>query len=295
MRVLVTGPAGHIGQAVVAQLITNGHEVTGLVRSESSAHAVEALGATPLRGDVNDHALLATASRDTDAVIHLAYDNATVAAGDMQTAADADMAVVRAFGDALAGTGKTFIGIGLASTGDEALDRLLEANPRVFVSRAVQALGDRGVRAILVAVPPVTHSDRDRHGFIPMIVDVARRQGASGYVDDGQNVWPAVHTLDLANLFVLALESAPSGAQLIGSSDEGVPVRRIAETIARHLGIPARSIPEADAPAFFAPFIFMGMDIPMPNDATRELLGWEPTHPRLIEDLDAGHYFARRS
>ncbi|RKR75966.1 NAD-dependent epimerase/dehydratase family protein [Frondihabitans australicus] len=293
MRVLVTGPAGHIGQAVLAELIGHGHEVTGLVRSESSAAAVEKLGATALHGDVNDLSLLASAAADVDAVIHLAFDHGSVAQGDMQTAVDADTAVVNAFGDALAGTGKTFIGIGIARTGDAERDRLLEANPRVFVSRAVLELVSRDVRALLVAVPPVTHSDRDVHGFLPTIIGIAKRQGASGYIDEGLNVWPAVHTLDLAVLFRLALEKAPAGSQLIGSSDEGVEVRRIAENIAGHLGLPAVSVPAAEAPAFFAPFIFMGMNVPMPNAATRELLGWEPTHPRLIEDLDAGHYFTR--
>jgi nucleoside-diphosphate-sugar epimerase len=292
MRVFITGAGGHIGSAVVAELVAAGHSVLGLVRSETSAATVAALGTEVLHGDVNDLDLLRSTAEGVDAVIHLAYDNASVAAGDMMTAADADTAVVHAFGDALAGTGKTFIGIGIATTGDAARDRAMEGNPRTFVAREVAKLGARGIRSLLVAIPPVTHSDRDRHGFIPMVIDIARRTRVSGYVGDGTNHWPAVHTLDLAHLYRLALEKAPAGAQLIGAAEPGIEVREIAEVIGRRLDIPVESFAPDVAAAHFAPFIFAGMDITMPNAQTRELLGWEPTHPTLLDDLEAGHYFA---
>jgi nucleoside-diphosphate-sugar epimerase len=291
VRVLVTGASGHIGVAVVSELVGAGHEVTGLVRSEPSARIVSELGAQVRLGDVNDLEGLSSAAQDTDAVIHLAYDHASVAEGDLTTAADADTAVVRAFGDALAGTGRTFIGIGIASTGDPERDRMLAANPRSAVAREVAGLGERGIRSLLMAIPPVTHSDRDRHGFIPTVIGIARKQGVSGYPGDGSNRWPAVHTLDLATLYRLALEQAPAGSQLIGASEPGVPVRQIAETIGAQLGIPAASIPAERVADHFAPFPFIGMNLTLANDETRALLGWEPKHPGLIEDLTAGHYF----
>jgi nucleoside-diphosphate-sugar epimerase len=147
------------------------------------------------------------------------------------------------------------------------------------------------VRTILVAIPPVTHSSRDRQGFIPMLINIARNTGVSGYVDEGANRWPAGHTLDVASLFRLALEKAPAGSQLYAATEEGIPVREIAETIGRHLGIPAASIPAGQAADHFKGFPFITMDITMPNADTRRLLGWEPAHPGLIADLDDGHYF----
>jgi nucleoside-diphosphate-sugar epimerase len=292
MRVFVTGSGGHIGSAVVAELIGAGHEVVGLVRSEASAAAVAALGAEPLQGDVNDVALLRATAESVDAVIHLAFDNVAAATGGIGAAVDADRIVVRAFADALEGTGKAFIGIGIARTGSDELDRRIEQNPRTFVAREIADLAARGIRSILVSIPPVTHSDRDTRGFVPIIIDIARRTGVSGYIDDGQNVWPAVHTLDLARLYRLALESAPAGTQLIGAAEPGIPVRDIAESIARHLGVPAVSIPAQAAGEHFAPFPFMAMDLAMPNDQTRALLGWTPTHLTLLEEIDSGHYFA---
>ena len=291
MRVFVTGSGGHIGTAVVSELVRAGHSVVGLVRSDSSAQHVVGLGAAVVQGDVNDVERLRSLVEDVDAVVHLAYDHAAIAVGDLTTAADADVLVVRAFGDALADTGKTFIGIGFAPTGNPEIDRVLEANPRSAVAREVAALEGRGIRSLLMAIPPVTHSDRDRGGFIPTVIRIARDTKVSGYVDEGRNHWPAVHTLDLATLYRLALEKAPAGTQIIGAAEPGVVVRDIAESVGRHLGVPVESIPAADAERHFAPFGFMGMDIQMPNEATRRLLDWEPTHPTLLEDLEAGHYF----
>ena len=292
MRVFVTGASGHIGSAVVPALVEAGHSVTGLARSDAAAVAVSALGARPRRGDLSDPDSLRAAAADADAVVHLAFDHATMIAGDFAGAAATDLAVVRAMGEALAGTGKTFIGVGVRRSGDAARDTAVNANPRGVVTAAIDELGQRDVRTVLVAIPPVTHSRRDVHGFIPMLIKIARDTGVSGYVDDGGNRWPAGHTLDVAALYPLALAKAPAGAQLFAATEDGIPVRAIAETIGRRLGVPAVSIPAASAAEHFRGFPFITMDVTMPGASTRELLGWEPVHPGLLADLEEDHYFA---
>jgi nucleoside-diphosphate-sugar epimerase len=294
MRVFVTGASGHIASAVVPELIQAGHEVVGLARSETSAAAVKALGAEVHLGDLGDLGDLdglSKAATDADAVVHLAFDHTSLAPEGFADAVAADHAVVQAFGDALAGTGKTFMGLGLTHTGDPQRDAAINANPRSAVSRAIAGFTERDVRAILVGIPPVTHSTRDRHGFIPRMIEIARDSGVSGYVGDGANRWPAAHVLDIGRLYRLALEKAPAGSQLPAAAEEGITVREIAETIGRHLGIPAVSVP-AD---HFKAFPFVTYDITMPNTETRRLLGWEPIHPGLIADLDQGHYFTAAS
>lgn len=291
MRVLVTGANGHIGQAVVTELLKAGHHVLGLVRSDHGADAVRALGAEVLQGDVNDLELVVKAAQTVDGVIHLAYDNAAVVNGRTQEAADADVAVVRALGNAYAGTGKTLIGIGMARTESAENDRMLALNPRIAVAYEVMSFVDKGVRAILVGIPPVTHSDRDVSGFVPIMVRIAQARGVSGYPGDGQNHWPAVHTLDLAELYRLALEQAPAGARLIAAAEPGVPTREIAERIGAGMALPVESIPSDQVADHFAPFVFVTLDLILPNDQTRELLGWQPSHPTLLEDLATDHYF----
>lgn len=292
MRVFVTGASGHIGSAVVPELIQAGHEIIGLARSDASAAAVEAMGAEVRRGDLADVDGLREAAADADAVVHLAFDHDAIAAGNFPGAVAADLAVVRTFGDALAGTGKTLIGIGLTRTGDAKRDAAIDANPRSAVARAIADYADRNVRSMLVAIPPVTHSARDRHGFIPRLIKIARESGVSGYVDDGANRWPAGHVLDVARLYRLALDKAPAGAQLYAAAEEGITVREIAETIGRHLNIPAVSIPAEQAADHFKTFPFITLDIAMSNMETQRLLDWEPVHPSLLADLDDGHYFA---
>jgi len=292
MRVFVTGASGHIGSAVVPALIEAGHEVTGLARSDAAAAAVQGLGAAVRRGDLADPDGLRQAAADADAVVHLAFDHATMMAGDFPGAVATDLAVVGAMGDALAGTGKTFIGVGVRRSDDARRNAAVDANPRGAVSRAIDELGQRDVRTILVAIPPVTHSPQDSRGFIPMLIKIARDAGVSGYVEQGANRWPAGHTLDVAALYPLALAKAPAGAQLFAATEEGIPVREIAEVIGAQLGVPARSIPADQAAAHFRGFPFITMDITMPNAETRRLLGWEPTHPGLIADLKEGSYFS---
>ncbi|MFS7871790.1 SDR family oxidoreductase [Streptomyces asiaticus] len=291
MRVFVTGASGHIASAVVPELIGAGHEVVGLARSDASAAAVKALGAEVRRGDLDDLDGLREAAADADAVVHLAFNHDAIPAGKFAEAVAADLAVVRTLGDALAGTGKTLIGVGLTHTGDPLRDAAIDANPRSAVGRLINDFTERGVRTVLVAIPPVTHSTRDRTGFIPMLIKIARDTGVSGYVGDGANRWPAGHTLDVGRLYRLALEKAPAGSQLYAAAEEGITVREIAETIGRHLDVPAVSIPAERAADHFTGFPFITLDITMPNADTRRLLDWEPVHPGLIADLDDGHYF----
>ena len=291
MRVFVTGASGHIGSALVPELIQAGHQVAGLARSDASARILKDLGAEVRRGDLADLDVLRAAAADADAVIHLAFRHDLMQAGDLAGAATADLAVVRAFGDALAGTGKTLMAVGVVRTGSAAGDAAVNANPRAAVGREVMGLEARGIRPVLVGVPPVTHSDRDKHGFVPILIGIARATGVSAYVGDGANHWPAGHTLDVVRVFRLGLEKAPAGAQLFAATEAGIPVREIAENIARHLNIPAVSIPVEKLGEHFPNFPFVAMDVRLPNDDTRELLGWTPEHPGLIADLDAGHYF----
>lgn len=291
MRVFVTGASGHIASAVIPELLQAGHEVVGLARSDTSAAAVKDLGAEVRRGDVEDLDGLRQDAADADAVVHLAFDHDAIAVGRFADAAATDLTVVRTFGEALAGTGKTLIGIGLTRTGDPERDAAIDANPRSAVAREIAGYAEHGVRTVLVAIPPVTHSTRDRTGFIPRLIRIARETGVSGYLGDGTNHWPAGHVLDIGRLYRRALEKAPSGSQLYAAAEEGVPVREIAEAIGRHLGVPARSIPAEQAAEHFRTFPFMALDITMTNADTRALLGWEPVHPGLLADLDQGHYF----
>ena len=301
MRVFVTGASGHIGSAVVPELIAAGHQVTGLARSESSAAVCSAAGATPLPGTIDDLDLLRSAAADADGVIHLAFKHEAMRSGDMQGAADADLAAIEAMLDALAGTGKPFVGtsgtlllamIAPGRTGTE--DIAGPGGPRIDAENLTIETAARGVRTSVVRLPPTVHSSLDHHGFAHILIGIARQAGVSGYVEDGANRWPSVHTLDAATVYRLALESAPAGTRLHAVADEGVPFRDIAAAIGRGVGVPTASISAADAADRFA-FLgrMVGVDNPTSSELTRKLLNWNPAHPGLIEDLAQGHYFAQ--
>jgi nucleoside-diphosphate-sugar epimerase len=299
MRVFVTGASGHIGSAVIPELLAAGHQVTGLARSESSAAVVSAAGAAVLPGTIDDLDLLRSAAADADGVIHLAFKHEAMRSGDVHGAAAADLAAIEAMLDALAGAGKPFVGTSgtllLAMAVPGRLGTETDVAPgggRVDAENLTIDTAARGVRSSVIRLPPTVHSSLDHHGFIPTLIGIARAKGVAGYVGDGANRWPAGHTLDAGNLYRLALESAPAGSRLHAVGDEGVPFKEIAEAIGRNLGLPVASIAAEDANEHFG---FLGglvqLDNPTSSELTRKLLGWEPAHPGLIADMDEGHYF----
>ncbi|HEY2285813.1 MAG TPA: SDR family oxidoreductase [Streptosporangiaceae bacterium] len=298
MRIFVTGASGHIASAVVPELVAAGHDVTGLARSEQAAAAVTALGATPHRGDLDDLDGLTKAAADSDGVVHLAFKHDEMRTGNFTGAVAAELAVVQALGDGLAGTGKPFVG----SSGTLTLARLdrpgteedaADPGGRGDAENAMLGLAERDVRSSVVRIPPITHSRLDRHGFARTLIAIARQTGVAGYAGDGANRWPAGHTLDVGQLYRLALEEAPAGTRWHAAGDEGIPIRQIAQSIGDHLGIPTASIPDGRLEAHFG-FLagLIGLDNPTSTLTTRRVLGWEPTHPGLLADFDEGDYFA---
>jgi nucleoside-diphosphate-sugar epimerase len=299
MRVFVTGASGYIGSAVVPELLSAGHEVVGLARSDHSAAALGAMGADVHRGDIDDLDGLAKAASDSDGVVHLAFKHDAMRAGDFGSAVVADLHAINAIGDALVDSGKplvtasgtlTLAAGGLGGVATEA--DVLAGGPRIDAENAVIGLAERGIRSSVVRLPPIVHGQFDRHGFTPTLIAIARDTGVAGYVGEGSNRWPAVHVLDAAHLFGLALDAAPPGCRLHAVADEGVPFRRIAETIGRHLMVPAVSVPPQEAEAHFG-FLghFVSLDNPTSSGRTRSLVTWTPTRPGLVDDLDEGHYF----
>ena len=301
MRVFVTGASGHIGSALIPELLGHGHQVVGLARSDRSAAALEAAGAEAWHGDLDDLDGLHAAATAADGVVHLAFKHEAMVTGDYLGAVADDLKAIEAMGAALDGTGKPFVGTGgtlmLAFGGIKGragTERdAVTGGPRVDAENTVIGFAERGIRSSLVRLSPLVHSSLDHHGFIPTLIGMARASGGAAYVGDGANRWPAGHTLDAARLYRLALESAPAGSRLHAVGDEGVPFREIAEAIGRNLGLPAASIApkEADQRLGFLGG-FAQLDNPTSSELTRKLLGWEPTHPGLIADMDEGHYFA---
>jgi nucleoside-diphosphate-sugar epimerase len=301
MRVFVTGASGHIASAVVPELLEHGHEVVGLARSDQSAATIEALGAGVRRGDLDDLDGLRDAAAAADGVIHLAFKHDWMLTGDFMGAVAADMAATRAIGETLAGTGKPFVttggtlmlamaGItGRAGTEDDQSD----GGPRTDAANYTISLGQQGVRSSVVRLAPMVHSELDHHGFTHALIGFARDNGVTAYTGDGSNRWPAANTYDIGVLYRLALENAPAGSTFHGVGDTGIPRKVIAETIAGKLGIETKSITDEEAPQYLG-FLaaFAGLDNPTSNDKTREVLGWEPTHPGWVEDVENGHYFA---
>ena len=300
MRVFVTGASGHIGSAVVPELLQAGHQVVGLARSDRSAEALAAAGAEVRRGDLDDLDGLREAAGAADGVIHLAFKHDLMRTGEFPAAIAADFAAIDALASALQGSGKPLVTssgtlmLSLAGIsgrpGTEA--DFAPGGPRVDAENFVIALAGRGVRSAAVRLPPIVHSSLDHHGFAHVLTGIARQAGVSGYVGDGANRWPSVHTLDAARVYRLALEDAPAGSRLHAVAEEGIPFRDIAAAIGRGAGVPTASISASDAGERFG-FLggFAGVDNPVSNEVTRKVLGWEPEYPGLIEDLDHGHYF----
>lgn len=293
MRIFVTGASGWIGSAVVPELIGAGHQVLGLARSDSSAAAITAVGAEALRGELDDLGTLRAGAASCDGVIHLAFTHDFTR---FDHSIIADRRAIDAMGAGLEGSGKPLViasgttaAPGRVATERDESDPGSLAGARAANARAALELAGRGIRSCVLGLPFTVHGDGDHHGFIAQLVGIARDKGVSGYVGDGSSRWPAVHVLDAAHLFRLAVEQAPAGSRLHAVGDQGVPTRDVAEVIGRHLNLPTASRPSED-------FGFLGLvlasDQPASSALTTELLGWRPVHPGLIEDLDKGHYFS---
>jgi len=256
-------------------------------------------GAEVLRGDLDDTDGLRAAAADSDGVVHLAFKHDLMQLGDMERAASADLGAIKALTGPIEGTGKPFVGtsgtlllsmldLGRAGTEDDAG----EGGFRIDAENFVAGLALKGVRSSIVRLAPTVHSDLDKTGYVPAMVGIAREKGFAAYVGGGANLWSAVHSLDAAHLFRLALEHGVAGSRYHAVGDEGVPFRDIAEAIGRGLNVPVRRL-EPDAAeeyfGFLAPMVQMGSAAS--SARTQELLGWKPAHPGLIADIDEGHYF----
>jgi nucleoside-diphosphate-sugar epimerase len=298
MRVFVTGASGFIGSAVVRELLGAGHHVVGLARSDESAATIESLGAKIHRGNLTDLDGLRNAASASDGVLHLGFVH------DFNQYLDSvhvDLDAIDALGAALDGSDRPLViasGIAALRQGDAPAtedDPPAPTFPRAPAAQRTISLAERGIRSSVVRLPPTVHGEGD-HGFVPTLIDIARAKGVSGHIGDGANRWPAVHRLDAATLFRLALENAPAGSVLHAIDDEGVPSRTIADVIGRHLQVPVVAIDPSDAANHFGWIAtFFGSDVPASSHVTRELLDWHPKQPRLIDDLEKGHHFDETS
>lgn len=299
MKVFVTGASGYIGSAIVRELLAAGHQVLGLARSDAAAAQIASAGADVHRGSLDDLDTLRSGATAVDGVIHTAYNHDF---SDFANAAQTDLHAVETIGAVLAGSGKPFV----IASGILTLAFLLPPGhigteedvapsgsgiPRIASENAVIALAERGVRSSVVRLPPSVHGEGD-HGFVPTLISIARAKNVSAYPGDGSNRWPAVHRLDAAHLFLLALEKAPAGSVLHAVADEGVPTRDIAGSIGRGLNLPVVALPVEEASTHFG-FLerFFSMDSPASSTLTQQRLRWHPVQPTLLADLDQGHYF----
>ena len=295
MRVFVTGATGFVGSAIVQELLAAGHAVVGMARSDKGAEALAATGAMVHRGTVEDLASLRRGVADADGVIHTAFIH------DFSKAAEnceIDRRAITAIGEVLAGTDRPLIvtsAMGLlvpGRVGTEA-DRYVpdHPNPRIASEQAAEAVAAKGVKVMLMRLPQV-HGAGD-HAFAPLLIQIARDKGRAAYVGDGSNRWPAVHRLDAARLYRLALEKGTGGARYHAVAEEGVTLRALEELIGRCLNLPVAGISPEEAADYYGWFAaFAAMDIPASSAWTRETLGWQPKEPELFADMEA-HYFLR--
>lgn len=291
MRIFITGGSGWIGSAVIPELLAAGHQVVGLARSDAAADIMTGLGAEVRRGSLNDLESLRHAAQGAEGIVHLAYHHDF---SQMAEAAEIDRRAVKAFGDILAGTDGPLVvasgvlGMGSGATELDNPDPSL--HPRVATGQVVLSLAERGVRPCLVRFAPTVHGPGDR-GFIASLVELARRVGTAGYIDQGANRWPAVHRLDAAALVRLAVESSAGGPVVHAVAEQGITTRDIAIAIGRSVGVAAESIPATDAAGHFGWIAgFFAMDAAVSNALTRERTGWNPEHATLLADIGAGSY-----
>jgi nucleoside-diphosphate-sugar epimerase len=289
MHVFVTGGTGLIGSAVVTELLGHGHTVLALARSDASALAVKSAGAESLRGDLTDLEALRAGAAQADGVIHLAFGNDFSSADALARSVAEESAAMAALGEALLGSDRPFVTVsgtpwvpGRVSTEADPLPTTGPVAGRGRSVMAVLGLASRGVRSTAVRMPRTVHNE-GKGGFAGLLTEIARRTGVSGYPGDGTQRWPAVHAVDAAVLFRLALEKAPAGTTWHAVADEGDAVRDIAAVIGRRLNLPVETVPQET----YGPIgpIF-ATDQPSSSAHTREALGWQPTHPSLLDDLE---------
>jgi nucleoside-diphosphate-sugar epimerase len=287
MKVFVTGASGFVGSAVVQELLKNGHEVRGLVRSDEAARAVAAAGAEAFHGSIDDPDSLTRGATGVDGVIHTAYNHNFA---EYEKAGQTEAQAIAALGKALAGSDKPLV----VTSGLAGLANGLETDVSSFGVRpsepASLALVPQGVRAMVVRLAASVHDAGD-HGFVPYLIQVARQKGRAAYIGDGENRWPAVHRLDAAQLFRLALEHGEVGARYHGVADQGIAFRELAEVIGRKLGVPTVSIsPEEAADHFGWMARFAGLEMQASSQLTQQRLGWQPTHIGLLADMEANYF-----
>lgn len=296
MKVFVTGATGFIGSAIVQELITAGHQVLGLARSEQAAQALTLAGAQVHQGSLEDHDSLRRGVEAADGVIHAGFIHDFTRFAEN---CEIDRQVILALGEALAGSQRPLIvtsGIGLLTPGQLVHEADVPAPsnpmPRIATEVAATALIEQGLNVSLLRLPPSVHGVGD-HGFVPMLIGIAREKGVSAYIGAGKNRWPAVHRLDAARAYRLALEKARPGARYHGVAEEGVAFRDIAEVIGRRLNLPVTSLTADEASAHFTWFThFAGLDCPASSQQTRNQLDWNPSQPGLLADIDQESYFS---